>query len=97
AAMLAADAEFEFCACFASALRCNFYQLTDAFGVERDERIARDHILRQILVEEHAGIVARKTERGLREIVGAEGKELRSLSNFPGAQRRPRQLDHGPD
>src|SRR5579871_7037318 len=95
--MLAADAEFEFCARLASTLRRDLDQFADTVSVERDEGIARDHTLRQILVQEHAGIVARQTERGLREIIRAERKELRSLSNLAGAQRRARQLDHGPD
>jgi hypothetical protein len=40
-----------------------------------------DQPARQIFAQEAARIVARNTERGLRQIVGAEAEELRRLGN----------------
>ena len=42
----------------APAFRRNVHQLADAFDIDRDKRIARDHALAEIVVQEHAGIVA---------------------------------------
>ena len=52
---------------------------------------------RHVGAEKARGVVAADAEGGLGQIVGAEGKELRGLGDLGGAQRRPRQLDHGAD
>ena len=41
-----------------SAFRRNLHKLSDAVDIERHKGIARDHTLAEIIVEEHAGIVA---------------------------------------
>ena len=91
-AMLSADAKLEFFAGLAPPFCRNLNELAHAFDIERHKRIARDHALAQIVVQEHAGIVAANADGGLRQIVGAEGEELRRLGDVAGAQRRARQF-----
>ena len=44
-----------------------------------------------------AGVVARVAERHLRQVVRAEGEELRHFAELVGDQRRARDLDHRAD
>ena len=78
--MLAADADFQILVCAAAALGAEADQLADALLIDRLERIFRQNLLVDVLGKERAGIVARVAERHLRQIVGAEGEELRDLA-----------------
>src|SRR5262245_23478812 len=97
AAVLAADADFELWPGLATALDADADQRADALLIERHERIARQNSARGVDAEETRRIVAADAEGGLRQIVGAEGKEFRALCDLVGEQRRARQLDHGAD
>src|SRR5579871_2883499 len=95
--MLAANAKLQLLARAPAALRRDLHELADALAIDRNERVVIDEALLQISVEEAAGIVARETEAGLRQIVGAEAEELGALGDLGGAQSRARQLDHRAD
>ena len=97
ATMLAADAELEGVAHLAAALGRDLDQLAHTLAIERDERIDRHDSLRHIGAEEARRVVARDAERGLRQVVGAEGEELRPLCNLASGDRGAGQLDHGAD
>src|SRR3954447_12963628 len=97
AAVLAANAELEAIAHLPPAVGRDANELTDAFAVDRDERVDRQNALRLVRAEEARGVVARNAERGLRQIVGAEREELRGLADLAGLETRARQLDHGAD
>src|ERR1700760_4111734 len=75
AAMLAANAELETVARLTAACRRDANKFADTIDIDGDERIARDHTLVDVLVEKHAGIVARQNQKGLREIVWGGGKK----------------------
>jgi hypothetical protein len=76
--------------------RCNPDQFADAVLVKRHERILFHHAKALIGAKELAGIIARNAEGGLRQVVGAEGEELRraAISRRAG---RARQFDHRAD
>ena len=66
--------------------------------VDRLERRAVEDPLLEV-VREEAGldVVARQAERGLREVVRAEGEEVGLLRDPVGDEARARELDHRPD
>ena len=74
--MLAADAELDVRTRLAAALGGKPDQFADAVLVDRHEGIGFEQAARRIGTEEGAGIVAADAERGLRQVVGAEGEEL---------------------
>src|SRR5207244_7804144 len=77
AAVLAADADLEPAPSLAPALDADAYQFADALAVDRHERIGREDAARRVRPEEARGVVAADAERRLRQVVGAEGEELR--------------------
>jgi hypothetical protein len=85
AAVLAANAEFELRPHLAAALGGDAHQFADALAVDRHERIGRQDALRRIDAQKARGVVAADAEGGLRQVVGAEGEELRGLRR----SRRP--------
>ena len=97
AAVLAADAELEVVADAAAALDGDPHQVADAVLVDRLERVALEDAVLEVVRQEAAGVVAREAERGLREVVRAEGEEVGVLGDLVGPDARPRQLDHRPD
>src|SRR5579872_4424063 len=84
AAMFAANPEFDRRPRRATALGRQLDQLADAFLIDRHERIGRQDAAGRIDAEKGRRIVARDAERRLSEVVGAEGEELRALSNVAG-------------
>ena len=77
-----------------------FDQHADAGDVERLERVRREYCrlcLVHVVGQEAASIIARKAHGGLRQVVGAERKELGDFGNLVREQRGARQLDHGAD
>ena len=97
AAVLAADAELDVRLRLAAALDADAHEVADAFLVEHLERVPLEHAVLEVEGEELAlGVVARHAERRLREVVRAEGEEVRDLGDLVGAQRGARQLDHRP-
>src|ERR1700692_619281 len=97
AAMFAANAQLEICARLSSTFRRNANKFSHAVAIDGNERIACNQTFREIFGEECARVVAADTECCLRQIVGAEGEELRALGDFTSAQGGARQFDHGTD
>src|SRR5262249_59126750 len=97
ATVLAADSELEVVPRLAPALDRDAHELAHALAIERDERIDRQDALGRVWPQETCRVVAADPERGLGEIVGAEGEELRGLRDVGCEQRGARQLDHGAD
>src|SRR5580692_5793511 len=95
--MLAADSYLQIFARTASQLRGHLDQLTDAFLIEYRERIGFEDLRRFVILLESRIVVARKSHRGLRKIVGTEREEFRLLRDAIGGQRRARDFDHGSD
>ena len=85
--MLAADAELEVVSRLAAALGGDAHELADAVAVDGDERIGGQNALGGIDAEKARGVVAADAERGLREIVSAEGEELGGRGDLVGAKR----------
>ena len=88
--MLAADAELEIFARRTAALGGDADQFADAVDIDGNKGIARDQALGEILAQEAAGIVARNAQRGLGQIVGAEGKKFARFRRFPPARSAAR-------
>ena len=66
----------------------------DPFDVDADERVFGQHPLVHVIRQEAPGIVARQTEDGLRQVIGAEAEEVGDLRDLVRDQRGTRQLDH---
>ena len=84
--MLAADAELQVVARLAAALAADLDQLADALDVERGEGIVLEDAALLVLLQERRRVVAAEAEGRLRQVVGAEGEELRRLGDLAGAQ-----------
>src|SRR6516165_6462119 len=82
AAVLAANPHFELWPRLAAAFDPDAHQFAHAFAVDGHERIARQDAARYVGAEKARGVVAADAVGGLREIVGAEGKELRALRDL---------------
>src|SRR5438552_3227853 len=98
APMLAADPDLHALARLAPLVHGDAHQSPHALLVDGLERVARQDLLLQVADDEGPrGVVARETERGLRQVVGAEGEELGLLSDLARGERGARDLDHGPE
>jgi len=95
--MLAADADLQFGASLAPARDADLHQFADPVAIDRDEWIDLQDSLCDVGAEESGSIIAADAIGGLRQIVGAERKELRRLGNVAGHQAGTRQFDHGAD
>ena len=82
--MLAANPHLELGLHRATSIHRDLHQFAHSF-VQGDEGIVLDDALVGVLAQESAGIVAAQPERGLGQIVGAEGEELGALCR----SRRP--------
>ena len=82
--MLAADAELEIAPHLAAAFGGDAHQLADAVAVDGDERIGGQNAFRRVDAEKARGVVAADAERGLGQIVGAEGEELGGFGDLAG-------------
>ena len=74
--MLAADAELELGLRRPPFLDGDLHQRADAITIERDERVLRQDAALDILRQELAGVVARRPNSGLGQVVGAEAEEV---------------------
>src|SRR5919106_5490740 len=98
AAVLAADSELDLGIDSAGALDGDPHQVADPASVERLERVCLEDAVLEIAGEEHPlRVVARETERRLREVVRAEAEEVGFRGELVGPNARPRQLDHRAD
>ena len=96
--MLAADTHLQVVLDRSPALDRNPHQVADPLLVEHLERVPLEHAVLEVAGEELAlGVVAREAERRLRQVVRAEGEEVRGLGDLVGAHARTRELDHRPD
>src|SRR5439155_123235 len=83
AAVLPADADLETVARLAAALDGDAHHRADAVAVEHLERVGRDDLLLDVAREEALlRVVPRDAEDRLREVVRAEGEELRLLGDL---------------
>ena len=90
AAVLAADAE-RGSGFTPSPLHGDPHQVADAFAIERLERVPLEHAVLEVVRQELAlGVVAREAERRLRQVVRAEGEEVRDPGDLVGANAGPR-------
>src|SRR4051812_6685231 len=97
AAVLAADAELDVRLRLAATLDADAHEVADSVPVEHLERVPLEHALFEVEGQELAlCVVARHAEGRLREVVRAEGEEVRDLGDLVGAKRGARQLDHRP-
>src|SRR5439155_1394434 len=98
AAVLAADAELDAFLAASDPLDGAPLQVADPAPVERLERVPLEHAVLEVAGQELAlSVVAREAERRLREVVRAEGEEVRVLGDLVGADAGARELDHRPD
>ena len=95
--MFAANAEFYIGPSRPATLNCQRHQLADPIDIEANKWIAREDALFDIGAEELGRVISRDTQRCLRQVIGAERKELTNLSDFSGHECSTRQFDHGPD
>ena len=81
-AMLAADAQLDARTGVAAPLSGGFHQFANAFLVQCDEGVFFVDSLVLIDLEEASGIVARDAQRGLRQVICAEGEECGRLRDI---------------
>src|SRR5205823_449327 len=94
AAVLTADTDLQCRLDAPPALDRDPHQLADAVLVEHLERIALDHAVLEVAREKLAfGVIARKAERGLRQVVRAEREEVGFACDLVGTHARARELD----
>ena len=95
--MFAADAHLDGRTRSAALFGGNTHKLADACLVQLREGVAFKDAGLVVVLEELARVVAREAVGHLREVVGAEGEELRLGGDGVGRQRRARDLDHRAD
>src|SRR5215469_1797306 len=95
AAVLAANADLEVRPGGAALADRPVHQTAHALAVDGLERVDLEDLLLQVPDDELAlGVVPRVAERGLGQVVRAEGEELGVLRDVPRDQRGSRDLDH---
>src|SRR5258708_12509872 len=95
--MLAANTDLELRPPFAATLDADAHQFAHTVAIDGDEGVAGKDAARHVRAEKARGVVAADAVGGLRQVVGAEGKERRALGDLARAQRGARQLDHRAD
>ena len=95
--MFAADSHLEFGARAASALHADPHQPANALFVYRHKGVVLQNAALDVIGQKLAGVVAGERIAGLRQIVGAEGEEIRVQGELVCGQRGARHLDHGAD
>lgn len=86
--MFAADTELQVVSRAPAALGGDADELAHAVEIQLHERIPLDDTLLDIGRQEGRGVVARDTEGGLCQVVGAEGEEFGGFGDDMGAQAR---------
>src|SRR5260370_23821653 len=94
--MLAANTDLELRPPFAAALDADAHQFAHAVAIDGDEGVAGKNAARHVSAQEARGVVTADAGGGLRQILGAEGKERRALVDLPRTQRSARELYHRP-
>ena len=95
AAVFAADANFQVRAGRAAGLDSHSHERPNAGLIKGGKGIFRQDLLVNVLQQEALlSIITRDAEGHLRQVVGAEGEELRHLGDLAGGQGRARDLDH---
>src|SRR5437879_12300041 len=97
AAMFPADADLQLRADAPTGRYGKSNQLANSILVKNLEWIVGNYTPVNVIREEPSRIVPAQAKSGLGQIIGAKGEELRGSSDLIRRQRRPRQLDHGPD
>ena len=97
AAVFAADAELDVRADAAPALNAEAHHRTDAFLVDRRERIALHDFQADVVADERSGVVSAHAERRLRQVVRPEREEFRVFGDFVGRGAGARDFDHRAD
>src|SRR4029077_3513881 len=92
-AVLAANPDLQIAPRAAAELHGHLDELPDTGLIEHLERILGQEPVLDIKGQEAARVVARETERRLREIVRPEGEKLGLLGNLIRRDRGTRQLD----
>src|SRR3954463_4495106 len=95
--MLTADADLQIRTRLATFLYAHLHQLSDAFTIKDGKRILLQDSLAQVCRQELVDVITREAESGLRQVVGAEAKELSVFRDLISDQSGARQLDHGSD
>ena len=95
--MLAADADLEIGLGLAALRDAQLDQATDATDIQRLERIRRQELLREVVAQERADVIAREAKGHLRQVVGAEAEEVRGLGDLVGRHGGAGHLDHRAD
>src|SRR5215472_16174895 len=80
-----------------SALGGEAHELADPIDIERDKWVVLEDPEPLIGPSKARGVIARQAKNGLSQVVCAKAEKFGGLSDLAGAQRRPRQLDHGAD
>src|SRR4030095_1129057 len=97
AAVFATNPKLDVRPSLASQVPRNFHQAPNTFLIYRGKGICIDNIAFSVGGEETAGIVPAHSERWLREIVGAEAKELSVARDQIGDKGGARNFNHCPD
>src|SRR6185503_7282671 len=95
AAVLAANADFQFGLHAAPALGAHSYELAHAIAIEHLKRVVPNNLSLDVVGQKTTRVVAAETKSRLREVVGTEREKLRMLRDPISYQSRARQLDHG--
>ena len=95
--MFAADAALEVLARAAALEHRLADELAHAVAVENLERVVLEDALLEVDGQELADVVARESERHLRQVVRAEREELGDLGDLVGRDGRARHFDHRAD
>src|SRR5208337_2186589 len=82
AAVLSADPDLDGRTGRAALLHRQLHELPNAFAIQHRKRVLLQDAFRKIRGQNGANVVARETERGLGEIVGAEAEELGLLRDL---------------
>mmetsp|Transcript_22334 Transcript_22334/g.31225 ORF Transcript_22334/g.31225 Transcript_22334/m.31225 type:complete len:387 (+) Transcript_22334:480-1640(+) len=95
--MLPAHADVDVGVLSAREADANLHELAHTLLVNRLERVADVDLLRGVVLQEGARVVAGEAARHLREVVGSERHELALLGQVVGVERGAGDLDHGAD
>ena len=82
--MFAADTQVQIRVRRTTILYSQFDELSDTLLIQRDKRVTFKNLLFAVFRQERTGVITRESEAHLREVVGTEGEELCSFSNFTG-------------
>src|SRR5882762_964050 len=100
AAVLAANPDLQLVAGLAALFDTPAHKHANTLAVEGPEWVCAENsgfLFVYIVREEAASVVTGESHGGLRQVIGAEGEELRDFSDLPGQQSGTRQFDHGAD